>query len=176
VAVFDGQIRDLFKRFQGHAVTRLDNGDTAVLVHRDMATKGRSRLDAFKVVYGELEKFAEYDTTDWGDEAEGAMVYDGAVWSTSRVGGTGSGRTVVATRLPLNVWPPPYLPPMMVDPAKVTTFLWAVKHSTSEPTHKRPPGFVIDTGIKFITVPGSDRRWLLTEAGYRYAADYLKEV
>lgn len=107
VLLFDATIVDWFNRFQGHAITRLKSGEVCVLVHRDVATLKQSRLVAFTVDGGKLTRHSSYDTTGWGDEAEGALIYDGYVWSTSRIGGDNAKRTVVATRLDLEVDPNP---------------------------------------------------------------------
>lgn len=64
---------------------------------------------------------------------------------------------------------PKYLGPYYVDPAKVSTFLWAV-HPLKEDL-KREPGFPITTGKTIANTDG--RAWLVTEAGYRYALEYL---
>lgn len=68
----------------------------------------------------------------------------------------------------------PKLPSYVVDPAKVTTFLWGVSIATGEAVKQRAPGYVIDTGIRIDIIGGV--KWLITEAGYRYALDYLKVV
>ncbi len=66
---------------------------------------------------------------------------------------------------------PTFLPAYVVDPAKVETYLYGVDHDSGEAVKQRAPGFVISTGTKIISVGGRD--WLLTEAGYRYALDFL---
>jgi len=69
---------------------------------------------------------------------------------------------------------PAYLPIHYVDPTKVRTFLWGVRHSTGERVHQRIPGFAITTGVRVVRIDGVD--WLLTEAGYRYHLGYLTTV
>lgn len=72
--------------------------------------------------------------------------------------------------------PPPipptvYLPVHWVDPKKVSTFLYGVRVSDGEPVKERRPRYKIDTGIRVDEVDGKE--WLVTEAGYRYAVDFL---
>lgn len=64
------------------------------------------------------------------------------------------------------VEPVVYLPPYVVDPAKVSTFLWS-RNAAGANVHQRKPGFVISTGVEI-----SDG-YLVTEAGYRYSMEYL---
>jgi hypothetical protein len=58
---------------------------------------------------------------------------------------------------------PDYLPTYIVDPAKVSTFLYG--HKDGEKPKERPPGYRIDTGVKLI---------LRTEAGWEYDLSFLK--
>ena len=186
--LFDGSIRDWFKRFQGHAVTRLVDGSVVVLVHRDMATNGASRADWFRVTAGKLVKAGEFDSTDMGDEAEGFLLDDGFVWLTSRVGGTGSGRTVRATRTDLElsdgspVEPPkppapkpsdvtPVTPYWThVDPAKVSTGLVYLDKDWQK-KGERAPRFNVEVHGK---TTHNGKPWLVTEFDNRYSAEFLK--
>lgn len=71
-----------------------------------------------------------------------------------------------------NIWTPPnYLPAHYVDPGKVSTYLYGLRWSNKQPEKQRQPGFRISTGIDIVTWNG--RKWLITEAGYGYALDYL---
>lgn len=64
-----------------------------------------------------------------------------------------------------------YLGPYYVDPRKVDTILYGVNDATGKAEKERKPGFKISTGVKIINKNG--RAWVLTEAGYRYALEYL---
>ncbi len=66
---------------------------------------------------------------------------------------------------------PSYLPTYYVDPEKVSTYLYGLKWSTKQPEKRRVPGFKISTGIAIERWNGRD--WLITEAGYGYASEYL---
>lgn len=67
---------------------------------------------------------------------------------------------------------PVYLPPHWVDPTQVSTFLYGVDHTPAgRESKERPPGYVLTTGVRVITI--GDHKWLLTEAGYRYRMDFL---
>jgi hypothetical protein len=107
--IVSGKIPDWFNRFQGHRIAVLEDGRTVVLVHRDVATKGKSSLKWYEIKTDPKtgkKSFAfagEFVTTDFGDEAEGAMVYAGYVWATSREGSPGKKRRIVATRTALKV-------------------------------------------------------------------------
>lgn len=87
--LWDLRIPYWMNRFQGHLLA-----GGRLWIHRDVATKGASELRCYNVKGARLGR---WDTSAWGDEAEGAMVKDGWVWSVSRVGGSGPGRTVVCT-------------------------------------------------------------------------------
>ncbi len=94
ILLFDFRIADWFNRFQGHLVI-----GGRLYVHRDVATKGQSRVRSYSLSPKQViaTKTDEWDSTNWGDEAEGLMVKDGWVWSVSRIGNSGPGRTVRAT-------------------------------------------------------------------------------
>ena len=93
--LWDIRIPNWMDRFQGHLVT-----PTRLWIHRDVATKGASELRCYNQHGAKLKT---YDSSPWGDEAEGALkMRDPAtgimwIWSVSRVGGSGPGRTVVCT-------------------------------------------------------------------------------
>jgi len=59
-----------------------------------------------------------------------------------------------------------------VDPDDGKNFLWGVNVATGEAELKRKPGFAITTGVAITTIKG--RKWLVTEAGYRYALSFLR--
>jgi hypothetical protein len=71
-----------------------------------------------------------------------------------------------------NTIKPKYLPPYIVDPAKVSTSLYGVRISDGANIKQRPPGYVINTGIRIDIIGGV--KWLVTESGYRYHMSYLK--
>lgn len=87
--VFDIKIPNWMTRFQGHTVTA-----DRIFIHRDVKTKGASELRSYDFSGKLLRK---WDTSGWGDEAEGAMVKKGWVYSVSRVGSNSPSRTVVCT-------------------------------------------------------------------------------
>lgn len=87
--VFDIKIANWMTRFQGHTVTA-----DRIFIHRDVKTKGASELRSYDFSGKLLRK---WDTSGWGDEAEGAMVKKGWVYSVSRVGSDSPNRTVVCT-------------------------------------------------------------------------------
>lgn len=87
--VFDIKIANWMTRFQGHLITA-----DRIFIHRDVKTKGASELRSYDFT-GKLLK--KWDTSGWGDEAEGAMVKRGWVYSVSRVGGDTPNRTILCT-------------------------------------------------------------------------------
>lgn len=101
--LFDQSIPAWGKRFQGHQIARLSDGNVYVIVHRDVETNGDSNVDWFKVLDGKLYAAGRLNTRSPKGEAEGVMLYDGSVWAVKRLGGNNSGRTVVAHRMSLNV-------------------------------------------------------------------------
>ena len=84
-------------RFQGHLITP----DGELVIHRDVATKGASELRVFAIAgtgtTATAKRVQTVDTNPYGDEAEGAMVKDGWLFSVSRTGGDTPNRTVDAT-------------------------------------------------------------------------------
>lgn len=86
---FDFKVPNWLTRFQGHLVT-----GGRLYVHRDAKTKGASELRSFDFTGKLLRK---WDTSPWGDEAEGAMAKRGWVYSVSRVGNDTPGRTILCT-------------------------------------------------------------------------------
>ena len=89
--VFDFRVPTWLVRFQGHTIAK-----DRVYIHRDAKTKGASEMRCFDFSGKLLRK---WDTSGWGDEAEGAMVKRGWVYSVSRVGGNTPNRTVLCTPL-----------------------------------------------------------------------------
>lgn len=87
--VFDIKIPNWMTRFQGHLVA-----DDRLYIHRDVKTKGASELRCYDFTGKLLRK---WDTSGWGDEAEGAMSKDGWIFSVSRVGGDTPNRTILCT-------------------------------------------------------------------------------
>lgn len=101
VKLWECTIPNWQNRFQGHLVT-----GGRIYVHRDTKTKGASELRRYNVPtavkaglavksVGALSHREKWDTNPAGDEAEGAMVKGGWVFSVSRVGGDSPSRTVV---------------------------------------------------------------------------------
>jgi len=66
-----------------------------------------------------------------------------------------------------------YLGPFVVDPAKVTTFLYQMRSDWTHGEH-RLPGYVIRTGVA--TLEHGGRLWVRTEAGHYYAMEYLRRL
>jgi LysM repeat protein len=87
--VFDFKVPTWLVRFQGHTVAK-----DRVYIHRDAKTKGASEMRSYDFSGKLLRK---WDTSPWGDEAEGAMVKRGWVYSVSRVGNDTPGRTILCT-------------------------------------------------------------------------------
>lgn len=87
--VFDIRIPNWLVRFQGHLVA-----GGRLYIHRDAKTKGASELRSYDFNGKLLRK---WDTSPWGDEAEGAMAKRGWVYSVSRVGNDTPNRTILCT-------------------------------------------------------------------------------
>lgn len=84
-------------RFQGHLITPA--GELAI--HRDVATKGASEMRLFAIDRAGGKATARrvevFDTSPYGDEAEGGLIKGGWLWSVARTGGDTPSRTVDAT-------------------------------------------------------------------------------
>jgi hypothetical protein len=93
---WDVRVPDWMERFQGHLVV-----DDLLVIHRDVATKGASELRVYRIAgkgtKATATRLQTVDTNPYGDEAEGAMVKDGWLFSVSRTGGDNPNRTVDAT-------------------------------------------------------------------------------